>query len=352
MTPPGHRLLSDWQENSLWRGMQLVFAALLLALVPAQTAYAKSVQRCQGTNILDNLATSHPELHKETLARAAATKNAGAIMWRITKPGVPTSTLFGTMHVSDPRIAIVPDSVKARLLKSSSVALEIADMSPTAMMGAIQANPSLMVFTDGRRLSQLIAPDEFQTLGRIITAQGLPAPMADLVRPWFATLLMAIPACEQRRIAAGKKVLDVRLGDLAKANDIPLVSLETINEQLNAMASIPDDHQLAILRLTLAHADTMEDQFEMLMQAYEKRQMGIALHYSRALAKISNMPPDSFASFEKHMINIRNQKMLRNSLPLVNKGGAFIAVGALHLVGDQGLVELFRRAGFTVTALL
>lgn len=59
--------------------------------------------------------------------------------------------------------------------------------------------------------------------------------------------------------------------------------------------------------------------------------------------------PRLSAYMEDMMINKRNRLMLERSLPLLAEGSAFIAVGAAHLPGDQGLVELFRKAGYEVT---
>ena len=56
-----------------------------------------------------------------------------------------------------------------------------------------------------------------------------------------------------------------------------------------------------------------------------------------------------YAEFEERMITARNAGMADNARPFIDAGGAFIAVGALHLPGEQGLVERLRRAGYTVT---
>lgn len=53
----------------------------------------------------------------------------------------------------------------------------------------------------------------------------------------------------------------------------------------------------------------------------------------------------------KKMIVDRNIRMAERAAPLLKTGNAFIAVGALHLIGEQGLVELFRKEGYTVTRL-
>ena len=58
---------------------------------------------------------------------------------------------------------------------------------------------------------------------------------------------------------------------------------------------------------------------------------------------------DAYSDFEQRIIIDRNHRMAERALPILADGNAFIAVGALHLPGKEGLVELFRQAGFTVT---
>ncbi|MDX2156599.1 MAG: TraB/GumN family protein [Hyphomicrobiaceae bacterium] len=57
----------------------------------------------------------------------------------------------------------------------------------------------------------------------------------------------------------------------------------------------------------------------------------------------------AFASFRRELLTVRNARMRDAALPVLAEGGAFIAVGALHLVGEDGLVALLRAAGFEVT---
>ena len=63
------------------------------------------------------------------------------------------------------------------------------------------------------------------------------------------------------------------------------------------------------------------------------------------------IPASAYASFRTTVIDERNRKMHDAALTHVEKGGAFIAVGALHLPGKTGLIELFRRSGYTATPI-
>jgi len=307
--------------------------------------------KCAGSNILPKLSQSHPKIMAEVRAAASQIKNTNAVLWRVEKSGLKPSHLFGTIHVSDPRILAMPQPALEAINTAKIVALEIADMSPAAMMQAVARVPQLMVYTDGSRLDQKLTEDDFEKVSGVLTTAGMPPQMAALIRPWLVSIMLAVPPCETKRAASGKPVLDPYIGSLAKARKIPLVGLETVESQLKSMSAIPDTDQLAMLRASLAFLGQHEDIFETLLHAYLKRDLGVVLALTEGMAKIAGLEKSGFASFSRELINKRNHKMFDSSLPMIDQGGAFIAVGAAHLIGDTGLVALVRKAGFTVTAV-
>jgi uncharacterized protein len=132
---------------------------------------------------------------------------------------------------------------------------------------------------------------------------------------------------------------------------IAVVGLETIESQIAMMAEIPDDQQVAMLKATVHHLDRVGDQMETMLQLYQARQLGYSIPFQHELARKAGVDPESFHSFERNLISKRNMAMAERARPLLDKGAAFVAVGALHLVGTDGLVALLRQAGFTVIAV-
>ena len=307
--------------------------------------------RCSGSYLLPKLKASHPAIMKKVRAAAAKIVNTEAILWRVEKTDVAASHLFGTMHVSDKRIMAMPVAAREAAERARLVALEIADTSPGAMMKSIQKVPQLMIYTDGSRLDQKLSEAEFKQVSALLAKAGMPAQMAAVVRPWMVSIALAVPTCEQQRIASGETALDAFIGALAKDKKIPVVGLETIESQLMSLAGVPETDQLAMLRVSLAFMAQREDLFETLIQSYVKRDLGIVLELSKGLAQIAGLKASGFAGFSRELIDKRNQTMFASSLPHVEQGNAFIAIGAAHLIGDTGLVALYRKAGFTVTAV-
>lgn len=334
-------------------------ASALLWLMPATTRAetqpdAKAAQPapdCHGTSMLNELATTRPDLHAEVMKEANAVSNTEAVLWKVEKAGIAPSYLFGTMHLSDARIAKLSPAATAAIKSSKAVALEVADLSDGAVSAALAKAADMLVFTDGRNLETLLTKDEFDKVKAVVSKSGMPGEFAGVFKPWLVNMLLALSDCERKKVAAGAPVLDMKVAEAAQANGVQVVGLETVKQQLSALADVPDDQQLQMLKVGLKYVDRADDMIETLIELYQKRQLGAAMPFQIALAKIHGTPASAFDGFKSSLLIKRNAKMRDSALPLIDKGGAFIAVGALHLPGDTGLVALMRNAGFTITAM-
>ncbi len=341
------------------RGLRdsVVAGLCVLALLPVFTANAfaagKTEKRsCGGSNILAELAVQSPEIHARVTAEAEKIANTQALLWRISRDGIEDSFLFGTAHLTDPRITQMPEPATKALDNARLVALEVADVSPAAVATALGTAPHLMMFTDGGRLDLLLSPEDFAKVREQLEIARLPSAFAGRLKPWVVSTLMAISECERNRIESGMKVLDLLIAERATKKGIPVVGLETIEDQLSASARVSIEEQVALLRASLAMADRADDQRETLIQLYLGRQLGLALPLQKAMAQRHGGGRDAnFAGFQTHLVDRRNRQMRTHLLPLLAEGNVFVAVGALHLIGETGLVTLLRKAGYDVTPI-
>ncbi len=305
---------------------------------------------CGGRNMMDELAQADPERHAAILLEAKRTPNSGQVFWKVEKQALAPSYLFGTVHVSDPRVTRLPDAVLAALTGAKAVLLEVADLSPDASAAALGDARRYGIFMDGRSLNNLLSEEDFATAVYGLRHAGIPPNLTRTLRPWMATLLLAGSDCERDRTRQGMPVLDMKIAAEAKARGIALHSLETIGGQLATLASIPEDQQLGMLRATLKYADRNDDLMETIIQLYLRRQTAVTLPFQIAMAKDAGVEAGAFAQFESEIVVRRNHAMAQATAPFLDNGGAFIAVGALHLSGAEGLVALFQKQGFNVTA--
>jgi uncharacterized protein YbaP (TraB family) len=127
--------------------------------------------------------------------------------------------------------------------------------------------------------------------------------------------------------------------------------LETAADQLRAMASLPLAFHMQGLVDTLKLGDKMNDINETMISLYLRGEIGMIWPLFRAVLPDEADDPAGYAAFEEAMVTSRNKVMATNAAPILAGGNVFIAVGALHLPGPEGLVELLRKAGYTVTAV-
>jgi hypothetical protein len=330
---------------------RIIYALALFTLIAPGVASAADdlPARCQGNDMLAELQTKSPDVYKKVMDESRALPNTEAELWKIEKPGIPPSYLFGTMHLSDPRIATLAPAVKDIIAQSKSVTLEVADLSEKAVAAAMTKTAPLIVYTNGQSLKKALSDDEYKGVEQTITKAGMPGELAATMKPWLISMLLATSDCERKQVAAGKTVLDLQVAAEAQKHGIAITGLETIESQLGALADIPDDQQIAMLKVGLKFIDRADDMTETLVQMYVKRQIGAAMPFQLALATQSGISPSVFDGFRKSMLIDRNAHMRDAALPMLDKGSAFIAVGALHLPGPTGLVALLRESGYIVT---
>jgi uncharacterized protein YbaP (TraB family) len=281
--------------------------------------------------------------------------NGRALLWRVEAktPGGQPSHLFGTVHITDPRVHELPPAVRSALDKSRKVALELKEMSPAKMalaMMAVKNVTSLMMFTSGKGLTELLTADELRKVQDAVGKSGIPPASAHLMRPWFVYARLSIPECETLRSGAGLPVLDQMIGETAAKAGKPVVGLETVEGQLRAMSELPLETQVQLLKSSLATLDRVDDQMETLTRFYLARDIGAIWPFGMKFIAKAGFDPSMLTPFLRDVVERRNAVMRDGAVRLVEEGGAFIAVGAPHLPGKLGLVELLRQAGYTVTA--
>ncbi|PHP69128.1 polysaccharide biosynthesis protein GumN [Zhengella mangrovi] len=326
----------------------LAFLATLLLLAPQ--VRADDQVSCTGQNLLQELAAEDPARLVDVEEKAAAVVNGEGLLWKIEKPGVVPSYLFGTMHLTDPRVVTLTPPARKAFDAAGTVVVEAVDaLDPKAAAAAVMQRPDLMMFTDGRKLTDLLDPEDRALVEKELATRGMPLVAVERMKPWVVSSALALPACEMARKKSGAPFLDARLAEDARAQGKALKGLETMISQMEAMDSMPLKVHLDGLISTLALGDRIDDMIETMIVLYQKGQTGMVWPMLEAMTPEQSAADESYATFEKVMVTARNHGMVASAEPIIDAGNAFIAVGALHLPGKEGVIELLRKAGYTVT---
>ena len=336
--------------RSLFVLLLTAFTLTSLGLTSVSPALARdNYPVCQGSNMIEELQVLEPKRYEKLQRLAKAEANDNGILWRITGEDEKVSYLFGTFHSTDPRITKLNTDTKAALTDAQTVAVEVSNLSPKTMQSYMQQNPGVFFSIKGPKLNEYLSQEDYEAVSKVAIRQGMPKHMIPLLKPWFANIsYFQVPACEAFRMGKGLSALDQQIIQQAKDSGKRLVGLETIHDQFSAFDAIPLRHQVTLLQDGIHNLPRINDFYITAIALYHKRELGMLIPLSIAYGRDQIKTAAAFVEFLDIMVVKRNKQMFENSLPLVNKGGAFIAVGALHLIGRDGLVAAYRQAGFNV----
>ena len=155
-------------------------------------------------------------------------------------------------------------------------------------------------------------------------------------------------SCEAARERLGAPEVDSEIALAGKARGLPVVALESAGEQLQALAAAPPSLSATLLAATARAPDLEDDAYATLLRLYRDKRPAEMLAVADLMPGLTAQERAAEEEFARLLLVGRNEVMAERAAPLLAKGGAFIAVGALHLTGKDGLIERFRAAGYRV----
>jgi uncharacterized protein YbaP (TraB family) len=272
------------------------------------------------------------------LAAQAAPFDEG-LLWRVSKAGLHDSFVFGTIHIADPRVNRIAKPVEDALARTRTLALELG--------GGAVIDPQvfeLEQFRDGRRLEPLIGDEAFAQVRAELGAQDVPERVIERMKPWAAMVKLA------RAAPRGEETsLDQRLLAAARARGLKVAPLEWVEEQIASFDAVPLESQIALLKHVLVNRAALEADVDATIDAWLRGDLA-------RLARLSDRMGDRFPGMgphyrqlTRHLIHNRTILMHHRLFMPLRGGRVFVAVGALHLHGDKGLLGLIARDGYRVT---
>lgn len=324
---------------------------LLALLTAALLLPAMARAECAGQNILDSL----PDADRSALHAAAdAVPNPRGLLWRATR-GDSTVHLVGTYHLDDPRHAATMARITPLIDATTIVLVEAGPQEEAALMADLARDPSLMVATEGPTLREALPDEEWALLADAMRARGLPPFMVSKFRPWYVSMLLAIPACDGA-VAVAKGGLDGMVIDHATGRGIPVLALEPHETVFRLFQSMSFEDQLGMIRSSLALEPRSADYAVTLADAYFAEEPRLIWELTRHLsltapgADVPTVQAD-FTRMEQTLMTDRNRAWIPVIEQAAADGPVLAAFGALHLPGETGVLRLLEDAGWTVERL-
>ena len=257
------------------------------------------------------------------------------LLFQVTKAGYPESHVFGTIHVGDPRVLALPKPVTEAFEKSRGLVTEVM-----LDEGGLAAFSTHMLLEPGKTLPTEIGQPLFERAAPLLERYAIPREGALRLRPWvvFTTLNLPPPT--------DLVALDLELMHKAQESGKAVQGLESVEEQAAALGGLPLNDQIALLNDAVCHYDAIQLEVAGLLRAYLDRDLGMLM----ALAeRYQASGQDRYSRLMDSLLWKRNRLMVERMAPRLAEGSSFIAIGALHLAGERGVLALLEGLGYRVS---
>lgn len=321
----------------------------LLAMVVAPSARAA----CAGENLLDQLAAADPGGHERLFEQAHAMPNGTGRLWEVTGGGGAPSYLFGTYHTQQAR-RTVPSEIWPLLQNARIAVFELTLDEQDAMQARLGSDPAFAFDADATPLSERLPAEHLAVLAEALAARGVTLEAAERMRPWLLFTILAFPACHLQAVAAGAEPLDKLMALRAREFGVPERGLETYEQALDAFRRIRPARFLEMLVDSGEMVGIEEDIYQTTLDLYAAGEVAAVGEFSILLSERAGTTDDPRQLYDEVMaelLDARNRAWVPALVEEIGKGNAFISVGALHLPGEVGLIELLRGQGLTLTLI-
>ena len=263
------------------------------------------------------------------------------LLWKIEKPGLQPSHLYGTMHVGDPRVLKLAEPVEQAFVNADRFVMEML-----LNFRAVGVITSGSFFNDGRTLSSVMQADEYDRVIKLFKREVfLPEKVINNMRPWAVLMALMVPG--QAQLEADQ-ALDMVLYRRAAMRKVPLIGLESPEEQLAVFESLSIEEQVWLLNKSVEEYAQLDLQMKQMLKAYLDRDLaGLVMLQDQFRYDDSDIDD----KFNYELIEKRNIRMVERMQSVLQQGNAFIAIGALHLPGENGVLHLLEQQGYSVSQI-
>ena len=263
-------------------------------------------------------------------------------LWMVEAPDAPPSWVVGTLHSADPEVATPWPALAKAISAADKLAIEvIMDEAAQGIMG------QSMVLNDGQTLAAIAGPERMARIEAAGAKYGFPPESLLALKPWAVFMIYSVPPSEFVRQAQGEPALDGALQQLAEARGMPVHGIETVREQIAVFADYSEADQLALLDIALDLFSGAEAEMAWMKRAWLAGDLGAL--YDRATEPPYSGSLDLINDFMNRLLLERNYRMAERIMPLLDQGNALIAVGALHLPGEEGILAILEDRGYQVS---
>lgn len=254
-----------------------------------------------------------------------------------------TLYLAGSVHLLPAQDANLPPALDQAYRAADKLVMELdlGKLDPTELTAWMQQHGALPAGSD---LQTLLGETRYLKVRSAAGSFGLPPQVIETQAPWLIGLEIAELEYTQLGYDPQHGV-EEQLVHRAQADGKPTAGLETIQEELGGLEALSAKEQLRLLDQSLEELKDAPEELRAVLSAWRRGDVA-------ELARLLAQEYDGFPTLYDRLVTARNRHWLPQIEALARgNGNTLVVVGALHLVGPGGLLELLRKDGFTPTPL-
>lgn len=263
---------------------------------------------------------------------------SSSLLWKISGKGLKTpSYVFGTFHMMCKTDFSITTALE-ETIKSTQQFYGELDMDDPTLQSTLMSNMRLKE----TNLQTLLGDEQFKIVAdgfKNITGMNLQ--MFNQFIPFMSLSLLALNSIP----CADRIQPETEFVNIAKKNSLPILGLETVQDQVNAINREPLDSQLISLKKTILNYDSVKQVMTKMIAVYKEKN-------TDKLYQFLQDNSDGNTNFEQDMLVTRNVKWIPVIEKAIQEKASFFAVGAAHLGGKQGVLNLLKQQGYTLTPVL
>ncbi|WP_207535681.1 TraB/GumN family protein [Desertivirga arenae] len=272
----------------------------------------------------------------QSIAQSGTSENG--LLWEISGKGLQESSyLYGTYHLMGKSFTDTLPGLMKAFQHSKLIVGEVVIEDEMAMAQKMMPYMTLQ----GKGLNEILSPSEFSEVDAVMTAKtGAPLTVYNAFKPTTVQILL-VAKIAPGNISPDNPGLDIFFQKEGAKNGKKVAGLETIEKQSALLLNTPIEKQKEDLLKTVRENERYANESKKLFDAYKSENLS-------EIEKLIRESPDSSAEQLKTLLIDRNKEWVKLLPDFLNKGNVFLAVGAGHLPGKEGIIELLKTAGYTV----
>lgn len=261
-----------------------------------------------------------------------------SLLWQISGNGLEKpSWLFGTIHLLCPDDFELKQKVTDALGKSEQLVLEL-DFDEPGLIASLQ---KYMYLPDSIKASDYLNDEEYTIVENYFSdSLGMSFMMMKRIKPFFLISFTLFDFLDCAPVS-----MEEKLTQEARSEGYEVYGLETIEEQVGFIDDISIEMQAKMLLESITEYNEMKTMFDEMILSYTSENI------NKLNELMQEYMSEEYAEVELGLLIKRNHKWIGSVKKFMHDRPSFIAVGAGHLIGEEGLISLLRKQGYTVEAV-